>query len=94
MVEPPDNTVLAYKSLRISTSHFMMELYERGLEHGLWCTESFVANGDNLAIRKLVALLQAGAGGSSLHFLFEIQSNITELLFDVTHNLALGCGGE
>jgi len=27
MVVPPDNTVLAYKSLRISTSHFMMELY-------------------------------------------------------------------
>merc|ERR1712109_76065 len=27
MVVPPDMTVLAYKSLRISTSHFMMELY-------------------------------------------------------------------
>lgn len=27
MVVPPDNTVFAYKSLRISTSHFMMELY-------------------------------------------------------------------
>ena len=27
MVEPPDNTVLAYKSLRMFTSHFMMELY-------------------------------------------------------------------
>ena len=27
MVEPPVNTMLAYKSLRISTSHFMMELY-------------------------------------------------------------------
>ena len=27
MVEPPDNTVLAYRSLRMSTSHFMMELY-------------------------------------------------------------------
>merc|ERR1719376_1142717 len=26
MVVPPDRTVLAYKSLRISTSHFMMEL--------------------------------------------------------------------
>merc|ERR1712139_746902 len=26
IVEPPDNTVFAYKSLRISTSHFMMEL--------------------------------------------------------------------
>merc|ERR1712145_24526 len=27
MVVPPDMTVLAYKSLRMSTSHFMMELY-------------------------------------------------------------------
>jgi len=26
MVEPPERTVLAYKSLRMSTSHFMMEL--------------------------------------------------------------------
>merc|ERR1712033_111535 len=28
MVVPPDSTVLAYRSLRISTSHFMMELKE------------------------------------------------------------------
>merc|ERR1712025_892640 len=28
MVVPPDSTVLAYKSLRMSTSHFMIELYE------------------------------------------------------------------
>merc|ERR1712183_916288 len=27
IVVPPDMTVLAYKSLRMSTSHFMMELY-------------------------------------------------------------------
>merc|ERR1719374_241434 len=26
MVEPPERTVLAYKSLRMSMSHFMMEL--------------------------------------------------------------------
>merc|ERR1719193_556539 len=26
MVEPPDKTVLAYRSLRMSMSHFMMEL--------------------------------------------------------------------
>lgn len=26
IVVPPDSTVLAYRSLRISTSHFMMEL--------------------------------------------------------------------
>eukprot|EP00962_Isochrysis_galbana_P018615 scaffold5372_cov114-Isochrysis_galbana.AAC.1 len=27
MVVPPDRTMLAYRSLRMSTSHFMMELY-------------------------------------------------------------------
>merc|ERR1719159_1663933 len=27
MVVPPDSTVLAYRSLRMSTSHFMMQLY-------------------------------------------------------------------
>merc|ERR1719411_12592 len=27
IVVPPDNTVLAYRSFLISTSHFMMELY-------------------------------------------------------------------
>lgn len=27
MVVPPESTVLAYKSFRMSTSHFMMELY-------------------------------------------------------------------
>merc|ERR1719300_2112033 len=27
MVEPPERTVLAYKSFLISISHFMMELY-------------------------------------------------------------------
>ncbi len=27
IVDPPDNTQLAYRSLRMSTSHFMMELY-------------------------------------------------------------------
>merc|ERR1719225_558482 len=27
IVVPPDNTVLAYKSFLMSTSHFMMELY-------------------------------------------------------------------
>jgi hypothetical protein len=28
MVVPPERTVLAYRSLRISMSHFMIELYD------------------------------------------------------------------
>ncbi len=31
---------------------------ERGLEESLWATEALIANGDDLAIRKLVGLLQ------------------------------------
>merc|ERR1712121_87552 len=33
---------------------------EGWLEHGLWAPESLVANGDDLTVRKLVALLQGG----------------------------------
>ena len=67
---------------------------EGGLEHGLGTSKSLVANGDNLSVGKLVALLQAGAGGGGTHFLLKVQSNIAELLFDVAHDLALGGGGE
>ena len=69
MVEPPDKTVLAYKSLRMSTSHFMMLLYtvswipadsipKKDLEHGLGATESLVSNGDDLTVGEFVTLLQ------------------------------------
>ena len=67
---------------------------EGGLEHGLGTSESLVADGDNLSVRKLVALLQAGAGGGGTHFLLEVESDIAELFFDVTHDLTLGGGGE
>ena len=67
---------------------------EGGLEHGLGTSKSLVTNGDNLSVGKLVALLQAGTGGGGTHFLLKVQSNIAELLFDVTHDLALGGGGE
>ena len=67
---------------------------EGGLEHGLGTSESLVTDGDDLSIGKLVALLQAGAGSGGAHFLLKVKSNIAQLLFDVTHDLTLGSGGE
>ncbi|RMX41704.1 hypothetical protein pdam_00019852 [Pocillopora damicornis] len=43
----------------MDTSRFHSK--EGWLEHGLWSTESLVSDGDNLSIRKFIALLQAGA---------------------------------
>merc|ERR1711997_899178 len=67
---------------------------ERGLEEGLWGTESFIANGDDLAIGQFIGFLQGGGGSGSCHFLFEVKGNIAELLLDVTDNFTLGSGGE
>ena len=67
---------------------------EGWLEQGLGAAEPLVADGDHLAVGELVALLQAGAGGSRLHLLLEVQSHVAQLLLDVAHDLALGSGGE
>merc|ERR1739847_131162 len=56
--------------------------------------ESFIANGDNLAIGKLIGFLQGGRGSSSGHFLLEVKGNIAKLLLDVTDNFTLSSGGE
>merc|ERR1712141_591809 len=105
MVVPPDMTVLAYRSFLMSTSHFMMELWvvswmpqaSMPRKEG-WKRASghlnLVADGDDLAVGKLVGLLQGGGGGSGGHLLLEVQGDVAELLLDVTDNLALGGGGE
>ncbi len=67
---------------------------EAGLEEGLGAPESLVSDGDHLTVRELVALLEAGAGGGSSHLLLKVQSNVAELLLDVTDDLTLGSGGE
>ena len=67
---------------------------EAGLEEGLWASETLVANGDDLSVGKLVALLEGGAGGGGLHLLFEVEGDVAELLLDVTDDLTLGGGGE
>merc|ERR1712064_57946 len=56
--------------------------------------ETLIANGDDLAVGKLIRLLKGGGGSSGGHFLLEVKGNIAELLLDVTDNLTLSSGGE
>ena len=67
---------------------------ERRLEEGLRAAEALVADGDDLAVRQLVGLLQLGGVGGLLHLGLEVAGDVGELLLDVTHNLALRRGGE
>merc|ERR1712037_853598 len=67
---------------------------EAGLEEGLWAPEPLVADGDHLAVGKLVGLLQRGGSGGGGHLLLEVQGDVAQLLLDVTDNLPLSGGGE
>merc|ERR550534_885018 len=67
---------------------------EGRLEESLWAAETLIANGDDLAVGKLIRLLKGGGGSGSGHFLLEVKGNIAELLLDVTDNLTLSSGGE
>merc|ERR1739847_251758 len=61
---------------------------------GFGGTETLIANGDDLAVGKLIGLLEGGGGSSGGHFLLEVKGNIAQLLLDVTDNLTLSGGGE
>merc|ERR1711937_372203 len=105
MVVPPERTVLAYRSLRMSTSHFMIELYVVSwipadsipMKAG-WNKVSGHLNRSFpiviTSIRKLVALFQARAGCSSLHFLLKVEGNIAQLYLDITDDFTFGGCGE
>jgi len=67
---------------------------ERRLEESLRATETLIADGDDLAVGKLIRLLKGGGGGSSGHLLLKVKSNIAQLLLDISDNLSLGSGGE
>jgi len=64
---------------------------ERRLEQSLGAAESLVSNGDDLTVGQFVRLLQRCRRSSSCHFLFEVESNVAELLLDVTDNFTLSC---
>merc|ERR1711970_1112549 len=67
---------------------------EGRLEESLRAAETLIANGDDLAVGKLIRLLEGGGGSSSGHLLLEVKGNIAELLLHVTDNLTLSSGGE
>merc|ERR1712077_142879 len=67
---------------------------EGRLEESLWAAETLIANGDDLAVGKLIGLLKGGGGSSSGHLLLEVKGNIAKFLLDVTDNLPLSGGGE
>lgn len=63
---------------------------EGGLEEGLRAAETLVANGDDLTVWQLVALLHGGGGGGGgLHLVLKVQSNVAKLLLDVSHDITL-----
>jgi hypothetical protein len=67
---------------------------EGWLEEGLWASESLVTDGDDLTVWELVALLEGGGAGSGGHLLLEVESDVAELLLDVSDDLSLGGGDE
>jgi len=67
---------------------------EGRLEDSLGTSEPFIADSDDLAVGKFVALLKGGGGSGSGHFLLKVKGNVAELLLDVTDNLTLSSGGE
>ena len=72
----------------------LLHTEEGWLEESLRAAESLVADGDDLTVGKLVALLQGGALGRGGHLLLEVEGNIAELLLDVTDDFTLSSGGE
>ncbi len=70
----------------------MISLTNEGrLEESLWATETLISYGDDLTIRQLVGLLQRRGGSSSGHFILKVQSDVAQLLLDVTNDLTLSC---
>merc|ERR1719474_472279 len=67
---------------------------EGRLEEGLGAAETFIANGDDLTVRKLVGFLKGGRSSSSGHLLLKVKSNIAKLLLDVADNLTLSSSGK
>jgi len=64
---------------------------EGRLEEGFRAAETFVADGDDLPVRQLVALFQGGGRGSGGHLVLKVQRHVAQLLLDVTDDLTLGC---
>merc|ERR1719186_381304 len=67
---------------------------ERWLEKCLRGSESFVANSDDLTVRKLVGLVNGRRCRGCVHLGFEVKGDVAQLLLDVANNFSLSGGGE
>jgi len=67
---------------------------EGWLEEGLWASESFVTDGDDLTVWEFVGFLQRGGGSGGGHFLLEVEGDVAELFFDVSDDFSFGGGDE
>uniref|UniRef100_A0A146M3T5 Uncharacterized protein n=1 Tax=Lygus hesperus TaxID=30085 RepID=A0A146M3T5_LYGHE len=67
---------------------------EGRLEEGFGAPEPLVSDGDDLTVGKLVGLFEGRGGRGGGHFLLEVQSDVAELLLDVTDDLPFGGGRE
>lgn len=76
----------------VDTARFETE--NGGLEESLGGTETLVTDGDDLTVGKLVGLLEGRALAGGLDLLLEVESDVAELLLDVTNDFTLGSGGE
>lgn len=79
-----------HPALRIGRNYGQRLTNEGRLEEGLGAAEALVANGDDLPIWQLIALLQGGGRGCGGHLVLKIQSHIAQLFLDVSHDFSLG----
>jgi hypothetical protein len=63
---------------------------ERRLEEKLSASETLILNGDSVAIRKLVNLVIGRRFLGSFEFCLKVESDITELLLDVSDDFTFG----
>jgi len=76
----------------VDTSGFHTD--EGWLEEGLGASESLVTNGDDLTVGEFVGLFEGRRGSGGGHFLLEVESDVAELLLDVSDDFSLGGGDE
>jgi hypothetical protein len=67
---------------------------EGWLEEGLWATEAFVTDGDNLTVWEFVRFFEGGRRSSGGHFLFEVEGDVAKFFFDVTDDFTFGGGNK
>jgi len=67
---------------------------EGWLEEGLWASESFVTDGDDLTVWEFVRFLQRSRRSGGGHFLFKVEGDVAKFFFDVSDDFSFGGGDE